>query len=130
MIEAREKWVHEDDLINHRLSWLGVTQGLLFAALGFALHEQSALSNDAGPPMSPLLKLLVNYLPYLGLLTSTLIFIGVLGATIAMIRIKRIYGLDQYGISLLTTAMGWTCALGLPVSFVIAWVLVLLNTGA
>ena len=32
--EARERWVHEDILINHRLTWLGVTQGLLFYSFG------------------------------------------------------------------------------------------------
>lgn len=33
---ARDLIKHENDLINHRLSWFITIQGLLFAALGFA----------------------------------------------------------------------------------------------
>jgi len=30
----REQWTHEDNLINHRLMWLILSQGLLFTAYG------------------------------------------------------------------------------------------------
>jgi hypothetical protein len=32
---------HENDLMNHRLTWLLTSQGLLFTALGFALSNQN-----------------------------------------------------------------------------------------
>ena len=30
----REQWTHEDNLINHRLMWLILSEGLLFTAYG------------------------------------------------------------------------------------------------
>lgn len=30
----REQWAHEDNLVNHRLMWLILSQGLLFTAFG------------------------------------------------------------------------------------------------
>lgn len=30
----REQWTHEDNLVNHRLMWLILSQGLLFTAYG------------------------------------------------------------------------------------------------
>ena len=30
----REQWTHEDNLVNHRLMWLILSQGLLFTAFG------------------------------------------------------------------------------------------------
>lgn len=39
--KIRELYVHEDELINHRMTWLGVTQTLLFAAYGVAIQEKS-----------------------------------------------------------------------------------------
>ncbi len=29
----REQWTHEDNLVNHRLMWLILSEGLLFGAL-------------------------------------------------------------------------------------------------
>src|SRR5579871_2174540 len=81
---AREYWVHEDRLIDHRLSWLGVTQTLLFGALGFLLLHQSGktVQNEQ-------LEFLVKSLPYLGLATSFFVLVGVLGAVISMCHIRR-----------------------------------------
>jgi len=39
----RQMIAHEDDLINHRLTWLAQLQGFLFAALGFAWEKASVL---------------------------------------------------------------------------------------
>ena len=30
----REQWTHEDNLVNHRLMWLILSEGLLFTAYG------------------------------------------------------------------------------------------------
>jgi hypothetical protein len=35
--------VHEDDVTNHRLTWLVTLQGFLFAALGFSVEKQKFL---------------------------------------------------------------------------------------
>jgi hypothetical protein len=39
----RQMIAHEDDLINHRLTWLAQLQGFLFAALGFAWEKDRVL---------------------------------------------------------------------------------------
>lgn len=40
--DLREKWTHEDDLINHRITWLFVSQTLLFAGYGLLLQVRSS----------------------------------------------------------------------------------------
>ena len=120
--EGREKWVHEDLLINHRLTWLGVTQGLLFAALGVAVHEAGSSNTQ------PLPKLLIGGIPLIGLISSLLIFVGVLGAIVAMVKIRRVFFPDkELGVSNVTTMLGWTCALGLPTAFVFSWIWVVIT---
>lgn len=39
---ARETIKHENELLNHRLTWLLTSEGLLFTALGFALSKDDA----------------------------------------------------------------------------------------
>lgn len=49
---AREMIRHENELMNHRLTWLLTAEGLLFAALGLALPE------DGGPAKRQLIEIL------------------------------------------------------------------------
>jgi len=141
--EGREKWIHEDNLLNHRLTWLGLTQTLLFAALGLVIQQSgtsgpqptsaqltmpgSALTHSSNL-QNPILLKLVNGLPIVGLVTSMLILIGTLAATAAMARIKRQFDLPRYGISLSTTVAGWICAVGLPYAFTVTWALIINTT--
>jgi hypothetical protein len=37
----REQWTHEDNLINQRLMWLNLSQGLLFTAFGTLTNTQA-----------------------------------------------------------------------------------------
>lgn len=131
MRESQERWKHEDDLINHRLTWLGVFQGILFAAYGLLatdlLSGSSKCENADGANQ---LQSVVDLIPWLGLLTSSLILIGVMGAGWAMIRIWDQYRLDQLGVSNQTTAIGWGCAVLLPVCFQVAWCVILQNCWA
>jgi hypothetical protein len=50
--------MHENDLMNHRITWFITLQGLLFAALGFSWGKTDA-------------KNLIIILGFLGILTST-----------------------------------------------------------
>ncbi|HMV16310.1 MAG TPA: hypothetical protein PLL39_09925 [Rhodocyclaceae bacterium] len=131
--EGREKWIHEDNLLNHRLSWLGVTQGLLFAALGLIISQTGTTpmtnanlsAGHASDLKAQLLAKLINGVPLLGLVSSLLILVGTLAATVAMAKIKKRYELPEYGISLITTVFGWICAVGIPYIFCVAWLIII-----
>jgi hypothetical protein len=71
----REQWTHEDTLVNHRVSWLIVSEGLLFTAYG-AQH-------------APTLSWLVLGFPFFGVLVALLIGIGIFTAMLATEEIKR-----------------------------------------
>ncbi|MEM7206485.1 MAG: hypothetical protein AAF434_01550 [Pseudomonadota bacterium] len=119
---VRQLWEHEDHLINQRMTWLGVTQTLLFAAYGLLLTQsnvQDGMSKDKLHELSELL-------PIVGVLTSSVILIGIIAAFLAMCELKKKCNLECLGITDNTTYMGLTCGLGLPVIFVAAWVKLLL----
>ena len=115
MKQGRERWVHEDHLIDHRLTWLGLTQTLLFAAEGILIEKTPTAKKEA------LFEKLDWILPVVGFVSSALIYCGVLAATIAMVRIKKQHGMPDYGVSKGTTIGGWTSAIGLPFLFMWAW---------
>jgi len=49
---AREKIVHEDDLVHQRLTWLITLNGLVFSALGFTLiAEAGAIKAEISPEL-------------------------------------------------------------------------------
>ena len=124
MDDTRERWIHEDQLINHRLGWLGVTQGILLAAYGMALRELSTLALQT--PRSPLYDpthFLAQLPPPIGFSTSLLVFVGVLAANIVMYRIGDISRSLNYGISRRITLMGQCAGVGIPLIFVVVWLL-------
>jgi hypothetical protein len=43
---------HENDLMNHRLTWLMTAEGLLFTALGFALSNAGGMGKQLIPVLS------------------------------------------------------------------------------
>jgi len=71
----REQWTHEDTLVNHRMSWLIVSEGLLFTAYG----AQSA---------RPLSWLTLGF-PFFGIVVAVLIGVGIYTAMAATDEIKR-----------------------------------------
>ena len=71
----REQWTHEDHLVNHRIMWLIVAEGLLFNAHG--VHSAKAAS-----------WLLLGF-PALGILLAGLIGVGIFTALAATEEIKK-----------------------------------------
>ena len=67
---------------------------------------------------------MIKGLPYLGLVTSFLVLVGAFGAVISMCYI-------WYTTEVLVKTprvailMGWACCLGIPLTFVIAWIFVI-----
>jgi hypothetical protein len=71
----REQWTHEDNLVNHRLMWLILSNGLLFTAYG-------TLS-------SAKLHWLVIGFPFFGIVVAAVIGVSIYAAIEATSEIKR-----------------------------------------
>jgi hypothetical protein len=118
----REKWTHEDHLIHHRLSWLLLSQTLLFAAYGAVLK----LRIDLGPSCVPdeigiKVESLVQGIPWFGLITSFLILLSVGAAALAMRQLKKDHPEVKLDVAKYTSRMGLVASLGLPFIFIAAW---------
>ena len=66
----------ENEVINHRVTWLATMQGLLFASLGFAWDK---------PKIEPFVDLLC----FLGIAMSVILFALLAGASVAMYRLSK-----------------------------------------
>ncbi len=129
---ARDRWTREDELINHRLQWLGVTQGLLFASysLSFQLvsERKEALERSA---LLHKIDVLQITLPLAGIFISAFILLGVLAALLAMYYIRKdalaenVPKVNLPGVRWFTTMLGWSAAAAVPIIFVLAWILIL-----
>jgi hypothetical protein len=132
----REKWVHEDHLINHRLNWLIMTQTILFAAYGLLIGVKVGKSEPKLEDCKCLENLemdkienILNVLPAIGIAVSTLILLGIIGAVGVMYELRKsrteqVENMD-IGVALLTSILGQLTGLLLPIVFIIGWLLLL-----
>lgn len=79
----REQWTHEDHLVNHRVSWLILSEGLLFTAYR---AEAAAASNW-----------LAMAFPLFGMLVAALIGVGIYTALAASDEVRRAF--DRAGLA-------------------------------
>jgi hypothetical protein len=113
----REQWTHEDNLVNHRLMWLILSQGLLFTAYG-------TLSTAK-------LHWLVLGFPFFGLAVSAVIGVSIFAALAAIEEVSRQY--EDAGLNALcnlspgrnTGSRGKLAAQTLPFVFAALWLLAL-----
>jgi len=112
----------ENEIINHRVTWLATMQGLLFAALGFAWDK-------------PNIKPFVDLLCFLGTAMSLILFALLVGATAAMYRLSAwwdshkpqgyegpdVIGLRPFKWPLLRYLGPWSF---IPFLFLVAWIVV------
>lgn len=113
----REQWTHEDNLVNHRLMWLILSQGLLFTAYG-------TLSTAK-------LHWLVFGFPFFGMAVSAVIGISIFAALAAIEEVSSEY--EQAGLDALcplspgrsTGNRGKLAAQSLPFVFGALWLLAL-----
>ncbi|MFM8309133.1 MAG: hypothetical protein ACKN87_19370, partial [Microcystis aeruginosa] len=85
-LAAREKWVHEDNLINYRLSWLLLSQTILFATYAVLLAAPNTV-----PQFERINKLLV-ILPWIGVVNLIIAYISILAALSAQYKLKEAIG--------------------------------------
>lgn len=124
----REKWTHEDHLVNYRLTWLLVSQTLLFAAYGtlldVLLDKQKGLD---GANRDVVLYMVQSILPWVGMSIAALVLLGVLAALLAMAKLaydsSKLVEHEEMrmDVSILTTALGWLSGGLFPVIFLVAW---------
>lgn len=111
----REQWTHEDNLVNHRLMWLILSEGLLFTAYG-------TLSTAN-------LHWLVFGFPFFGMLVAAIIGVSIFAALAATDEISRQYDAAGLGALLSLTPSrrignrGKWAAQSLPFVFGALWLL-------
>ena len=116
----REQWTHEDHLVNHRIMWLIVAEGLLFNAHGARAAQEASW--------------LVLGIPVFGMLVAALIGVGIFTALAATDEIKKQF--EQAGLSALCSLAppshvaqrGRWAAKALPFVFGALWLLALAST--
>ena len=127
---VRSEIEHEDQLINHRLSWLVSSQSFLLTAYAICLNAPMEFHRQSYERLN---RVLFNLLPYAGLLTTVLIYPTILAAVISLARLRRFanrhhhLGLPPVHGALLTAFLGLSGPLTIPWVFAIAWALVLRN---
>ena len=113
----REQWTHEDNLVNHRLMWLILSEGLLFTAYG-------TLSNAR-------VHWLVVGFPFFGMAVAAVIGISIYAALTAIEQVSLRY--QQAGLNELLSLSpgrqigmrGKIAAQALPFVFGALWLLAL-----
>jgi len=69
---VRSEIEHEDNLTNHRLTWLLTSQGFLFAA--FALIFQASTKTDVKPDLVPFYQYVLSGAAITGIISSAFIW--------------------------------------------------------
>ncbi|MCP4367136.1 MAG: hypothetical protein GY797_03320 [Deltaproteobacteria bacterium] len=83
--QVYDRWTHEDNLINHRLTWLLTSQTIFFSGYGLILRYGLIKENIAGNQLDIVLKLI----PYLGISTGLLVFFAILAAVKILHKLKK-----------------------------------------
>lgn len=120
---------HEDQLINHRLSWLVSSQAFMLTAFAISLNAPVLFVN---PVYAKLNRLLYTLLPFTGLISSLLIYPSILGAVLALRKLRRhvrghaLEGLPPIHGTRLTVLLGHCGPLLIPWVFIITWILLMI----
>jgi hypothetical protein len=108
---------HEDNVINHRLTWLLAGQPLLFLAYVNASVAPIPVKQELLPAHAAMLK----WIPIVGIVMSLAIFVGVIGAACAMCVLKGRRASKVAGVTGFTTILGLTPPFAIPLILIWAW---------
>lgn len=125
---ARERWWHEDDLVNQRTTWLLTTQGILAAGYAFLRYRIAELLE--GRPLAQVdwfkraylqeLETLANAIAIVGLVSCAVTFLGIFAAVAAQRALGRQYAF-VLGVTRWTTLTGQIVGLATPALCALAW---------
>ena len=97
---ARMRWWHEDGLVNNRLTWLLVSQALLFAAYATTAKDAAAVNP------APTAAALENLIPLVGTMVACAVLAATFAACWAQVKLARDQAIGL-GVSGITTLLGW-----------------------
>lgn len=133
--DARDRWRHEDELINQRLTWLLSAHALLGAGYAWLRYRQAEVRLEfqklAPTPPALLAEVqrylaeldeLMGFLALVGLGVTLLVGLGIVAACLAQNRLKRDHPGLVLGVSRLTTNLGRCTALAVPAACLLGWV--------
>lgn len=131
---ARERWWHEEELINQRLGWLLTAQGVIGAGYAWLMHRIAEIATEvAKAPSAEIRSALSAYRERLielsgalwgiGVVMAAFVFVGVLAAVFAQRSLREHYRHHpfQLGISAGTTIAGQAVAVSVPLVCMLAW---------
>ena len=125
---ARERWWHEDHLVNQRTTWLLTTQGLLSGGFGFLRYRISEITD--GNPFRTLVLNKQDYVSTLDRLSTSLFSIGFVSFLVSLAGIHAAVLAQQklaeqypyvLGVSKQTTRTGQFVARSTPSLCALAW---------
>ena len=127
---ARERWQHEDELINQRTTWLLTTQGVLGTAYGIILYKIAEVKfESAGLCVTSFIDTLSTFsafLTALGCGTALVSAVGISTACSAQSALREEHGdyLEyghRRGKAKRTARIGRVVALSTPILCLAAW---------
>jgi hypothetical protein len=132
---ARERWWHEDCLVNQRTTWLIQIEGVLGAAYSFLRYRvvevAAGIVQGMGSTSKPTLET-SNYLAtlnqferalqFVGTSFSILLLVGIVAARNAQVALQRQHPQYFLGVTHETTGWGHIASVAIPTVCVAAWV--------
>ena len=128
---ARDRWHHEDHLVNQRTTWLIQTQGVFGGAFGYLQYRAAEVNSGLVAMMDNALKngyleklgQFARGIQLLGLVTSVALFIGIVAAGEAQKELQKQHPLISLGVTPKTTDWGYYASLAIPGASILAWLI-------
>lgn len=118
---ARERWWHEDALVNQRLNWLLTSQALLGAGYGYLQQRLAALSSVSPPPDLKPLQQISAGAPIFAIMLCIIILVGLQSAVWAQRKLQADHPQFQLGVGRKTTFGGHLTSRVVAIIFVLGW---------
>ena len=109
---ARERWWHEDVLINHRLTWLLTAQIALFAGYGWIIEKITQTGHDL-----VLYGRFVWLFPLFGIISTLAFLVSIITAIRTQTRIAAKFPEIDFPVD----KWGWVAPIVIPLLFLFAW---------
>ena len=109
---ARDRWWHEDNLINHRLNWLLTAQIALFAGYGWIIEKITETGRDL-----LLYGHFVWLFPLFGFISALAFLVSIISAIKAQTRIAAQFPEINFQVD----KWKWVAPIIIPLLFLLAW---------
>jgi hypothetical protein len=126
----RSRLEHEDNLVNHRLSWILTSQAFLLTGYAILLNASAVLRPESFARHHSILMLLI---PWIGVITVLVLWFAIVGALITMrdlrasASIQSGCGPDHIHGRQITRWLGLSAPLLIPAVFLFTWLMIILS---